>query len=882
MRKIMQAASTRWIGVKINISAWRNIAIAISRRFCREAPFEMDNIRPEDVDNNHPDVNDDNPHDLQSGHTTHIAGMIYARELVENRDAVIGRREKFREVSEGWHRFLKFASSQESSAILKRKRQGPEDDMQDAQIARWKRLRTVNIDTELKSIIGEGAVFRGKQREALIAIMNNQSPVLVIMGTGAGKSLLFQLPAHSQKSGTTVVVVPLKTLERSLHERCRKAGISSIMWDKGQADRMAQVVFVQPESAVGTRFNQYLNRLEGLGQLDRIVIDECHTVLQSGPDFRPKMREAGAILGGRGKQMIFLTATLAPASEPEFFDIMRIDPVRPIRGVTTRPNIRYSVVEYERGIEQSEAVSRLISQKLQEYPSPAKMIIYSNSIRTIEELGEQLGYPMYYADVGSEKEKAQIQQRWENATERVAICSNAFGLGIDQPDVRVVCHVGPIYDMENYGQESGRAGRDGNPSEAVIIVGAGTQERLQEQEARRRREPMRWQAIITKEDRARVKRLEVDRFISGISCRRVHLDHVLDGRTDRVRCEEGEEKCDVCQKDDWVTAHTEALQGAFMAEQDRQARHEPEQILDSGIHMSSSNPVSGSMPARPTHPTGIQSTINSTIEHTPNPAGSINIPVASSRPGLVQSSEELGSSPPEAMIPIDGSPSRSSSASVISFDAGFSTKISTTDRFEFHSQQRQHEASQAYTRAQIQSESQDAYNLQRQLERWVGQCPLCVIRGGGRESSHSISECQQEGADKYREDWFDMAQGMRPSKGKPGKFAPYSCCFKCYAPQAICQAWEGREGQSGKWKSTGKRCQFKDIIMPVVICMLGAGEDWTRHDFASWAREGGVDVTDKEEVFRWLGQKLIWGGIEVSKLVQVFYRFAKGQEGGRI
>ena len=937
MRKIMQAGSMRWIGIKINISAWRNIAIAISRRFCREAPFETDNIRPEDVDDNHPDVNDDNPHDLQSGHTTHIAGMIYARELVENRDAVIGRREKFREVSEGWHRFLKFASSQESSGTLKRKRQGPADDIEDAQIARWKRLRTVNIEAELNSIVGEGATFRGKQREALTAIMNNQSPVLVIMGTGAGKSLLFQLPAHSQKSGTTVVVVPLKTLERSLHERCRKAGISSIMWDKGQADRMAQVVFVQPESAVGTRFNQYLNRLEGLGQLDRIVIDECHTVLQSGPDFRPKMREAGAMLGGRGKQMIFLTATLAPASEAEFFKIMRMDPVRPIRGVTTRPNIRYSVFEYERGVERSEAVGQFIRQKLQEYPSPAKMIIYSNSIQTIEDLGEQLGYPMYYADVGSEKEKAQIQQRWENGTERVAICSNAFGLGIDQPDVRVVCHVGPIYDMENYGQESGRAGRDRNPSEAVIMVGAGTQQGLQRQEDRRRREPTRWQAIITKEDQAKVKRIEVDRFISGISCRRIHLDHILDGRTDRVRCEEGEVKCDVCEEDEREMAHVAALQEAYMAEQqreahherdemldgginmtssipgsgrqerearheqdqrldsginmtssipgsgrqEREARHEQNQRLDSGINMTSSIPGSGRMSSSPPHQAGIQSTTTATMattrEHSASPAGSIDSPVTDSRPGLVQLREEFISRPPEGATPMDHSRSRSSSA--ISLDQGFSNPISTADRFEFQRQQCQQKAGQAYTRAQVQGESQDVYDLERQLERWVGKCPLCVIIGR-RGISHSISECQQEDAHKVRKDWLNMAEGMRPRNGKPGKFASYSCCFKCYAPQAICQGWEGREGQSGKWKSTGKRCQFKDIIMPVVVCMMSDGEEWTGESFASWAREGGVDVTNEDEVFRWLGQKLIWGGIEVSKLVQVFYKFAKGQEGG--
>jgi superfamily II DNA/RNA helicase len=102
---------------------------------------------------------------------------------------------------------------------------------------------------------------------------------------------------------------------------------------------------------------------------------------------------------------------------------------------------------------------------LEQYPAPAKVIIYSSSIETIKALGERLGYPMYFADVGSEKQKAYIQQQWENASQRVMICSNAFGLGIDQPDVRVVGHVGPIHDIENYGQESGRAGRDGQASE---------------------------------------------------------------------------------------------------------------------------------------------------------------------------------------------------------------------------------------------------------------------------------------------------------------------------------------------------------------------------------------------------------------------------------
>lgn len=371
----------RWIGVKINISAWRNIAIAISRRFCRDTPFDTDEIRPDEVDDQNADV-DDSPHDLQAAYTTHVAGMIYARELVENRDAVVGRRQQFCQVSEAWHRFLNLTTGEES-AETRRKRQRPEDDAYDVEMARWKRLRTVDIESELRSIVGEGATFRGKQHEALTAIMRNRSPVLVVMGTGAGKSLLFQLPAHSQKSGMTVVVVPLKTLERSLHARCCRAGISSIMWDASQADRMAQIVFVQPESAVSVQFNQYLNRLEGLGQLVRIVIDECQTVLQSSPDFRPKMYEVGAVLKQRGKQMVFLTATLAPSSEAEFFEIMQMDLVPLIRGATTRPNIRYSVFEYEAEVKEGEAVGRLIRQKLQEYPAPAKIIIYGSSIGTI-------------------------------------------------------------------------------------------------------------------------------------------------------------------------------------------------------------------------------------------------------------------------------------------------------------------------------------------------------------------------------------------------------------------------------------------------------------------------------------------------------------------
>jgi len=653
----------RWIGVKLNISAWRQIAIAISRRYCKDSPFQSEDPNQDDINED----TDDDPWDLQTGHGTHVAGMIYARELMEGSNVVISRREKFRQVSQEWHKFWQFGSAgtntEEASvnAGQKRKRVTSEGNTKDAQMARWKRLQTIDIREEMKQMLGDDAEFRGLQEPALEAIMKNKSPILVVMGTGAGKSLLFQLPARSQKSGTTIVIVPLKSLERSMHERCQKAGISCIRWDPQQRERMAQIVLVQPEAVVGKMFAQYLNKLQGLGQLDRIVIDECHTVLDSKPDFRPNMRKAGALMLERGVQMIYLTATLSPNDEAEFLDIMKVeipDDCK-FRGCTSRPNIAYSVVEHDN--EPTEAVCQLVAEKLEQYPSPAKIIVYSSSIETIEELGRALSCHMYYEDVGSAKEKDEIQQQWGRADGRVVVASNAFGLGIDEPNVRAVIHVGPIHQLQNYGQESGRGGRDGKRSEAIILVETGRQEALQAQ--------FRRQAVrrVSAMDKARIEREKVNRFISGERCRRIHLDQEMDGRTNRIRCEEGEERCDVCWKDDEAAAEADALQRAFA---------EQEQRLDSAIDMPSSSMMQGSENA--------------------SPSSSINAP----------SSMEL----PDISRFVNQSPlyTTQSPSSVTSSDPDFTTdSITVADKHEYKAQQAKREQQRKSIQRQNQQEGQE-------------------------------------------------------------------------------------------------------------------------------------------------------------------------------
>jgi hypothetical protein len=165
-RKILKESAIRWMGVNgLNISGYRQIAIAMSRRYCREDRFEeekgqLDEGEGWDEDN----IDGDDPWDLQAGHGTHVAGMIYARELMEGNHSIVSRREKFRRVSHVWHCFLGFPSAYQGFGIsgrAKRKRQVYEEEMQDAQFARWKRLRGVDIHAELEKMLGSEARFRG-------------------------------------------------------------------------------------------------------------------------------------------------------------------------------------------------------------------------------------------------------------------------------------------------------------------------------------------------------------------------------------------------------------------------------------------------------------------------------------------------------------------------------------------------------------------------------------------------------------------------------------------------------------------------------------------------------------------------------------------------
>ena len=153
------------------------------------------------------------------------------------------------------------------------------------QFRQFKQMCHVNIHRKLKELMGENAEFRGLQEKAVHAIMTGQSPIVSIMATGEGKSMLFMLLAYCIHGGTTIVIIPLCSLQEDLERQCREARIECVQWDSRRPHETASIVLVTPESAVTKTFSTYINWLQSTYRLDRVFIDECHVILDSGPDF---------------------------------------------------------------------------------------------------------------------------------------------------------------------------------------------------------------------------------------------------------------------------------------------------------------------------------------------------------------------------------------------------------------------------------------------------------------------------------------------------------------------------------------------------------------------------------------------------------------------
>jgi superfamily II DNA helicase RecQ len=157
---------------------------------------------------------------------------------------------------------------QDSKERKKRKRALFKSKADKARMDQWGQLRKMDTAAQLQQIMGKAAKFRGVQKEAINTIVASKSHIVAVMLTGAGKSMLFILPAWAEQGSTTVVVVPLIALRGDIMRRCRKLGISCAEWESRCLLDAAAIVLVTPESAVGEEFATFLNQLRATQQLD--------------------------------------------------------------------------------------------------------------------------------------------------------------------------------------------------------------------------------------------------------------------------------------------------------------------------------------------------------------------------------------------------------------------------------------------------------------------------------------------------------------------------------------------------------------------------------------------------------------------------------------
>ena len=336
---------------------------------------------------------------------------------------------------------------------------------------------TISALDVLRDIFGYPA-FRGAQAD-IIQHVAKGGDALVLMPTGGGKSLCFQIPALL-RPGCAIVVSPLIALMQDQVDALTQLGVkaaclnSTLDWREAQAVEQAifsgdvDLVYIAPERLMLERTLAMFDALYDAGKLALFAIDEAHCVSQWGHDFRPEYLQLSA-LHERFPRVprIALTATADQATRNEILQRLGLGEARVFISSFDRPNIRYTVVEKDNARKQ--LLSFLAGRKGQ------AGIVYCLSRKKVEETAEWLsaqGYPAlpYHAGLPTQ-ERAANQRRFLREEGLIMCATIAFGMGIDKPDVRFVAHLDLPKSIEAYYQETGRAGRDGEPSEAWMAYG---------------------------------------------------------------------------------------------------------------------------------------------------------------------------------------------------------------------------------------------------------------------------------------------------------------------------------------------------------------------------------------------------------------------------
>ena len=323
--------------------------------------------------------------------------------------------------------------------------------------------------------------FRPKQEDIVRAALDGKD-VLAILPTGGGKSVCFQVPAMI-RDGIAIVVTPLIALMKDQVQNLNDRGIKALCVNAGMGRREVELtlnnaaygdfkfLYVSPERLGTPLFRNYLQEMN----VSYIVVDEAHCISQWGYDFRPDYLQIGKLREMVDAPVIALTATATPQVADDIMDRLGFEEKCLIKSGFERPNLSYIVRRCEDKLGQMLNICTSV---------PGTGIIYVRSRKKTEELAaflaaNDVSASFYHAGLGPES-RSDRQARWKSGSIRVMVCTNAFGMGIDKPDVRFVVHFDVPDSPEAYFQEAGRGGRDGKRSYAVTLWNSSDTRRLRQ------------------------------------------------------------------------------------------------------------------------------------------------------------------------------------------------------------------------------------------------------------------------------------------------------------------------------------------------------------------------------------------------------------------